>query len=421
MINYDWHSHGQRGSRAVHYRFLRGRTRSRSVSCGLTALTLLMLTGCIGGRWGLQGKYGKKDIRAVWVTRWDFKSPSDIAKVMDNCKMAGFNTVLFQVRGAGTVLYRSRIEPWADELGGRDPGFDPLAVACAEGHRRGLDVHAWVNLMPGWHGDKPPKDPRQLYNARPDWFLRDAQGRRQPLGWYSSLNPCYPEVRTYLTSLMKEIVTRYPVDGLHLDYARFPNEWSKAYEGWPAVPDYPRDPRTIAMFRKATGRLPDDAPTLWSQWRTDQVTQLIRDIRIETLKARPRAALTVAVGPVPEEHKRNHFQDTPKWIAEGIVDGVFPMNYAGDFPTYASRLAVWERVGGDVPVVTGVMFDRREPGLVASQVVRASQTGSHFAAFAYNSLFERLDREGRPIMDEQSPSRAALRKQVIPQIRRLGG
>ncbi|MEK6675676.1 MAG: family 10 glycosylhydrolase [Planctomycetota bacterium] len=390
---------------------------------GWLALILLsqVTTGCHRARWGSEGPFGREGIRAVWVTRWDFKSPSDIAKVMDNCKTAGFNTVLFQVRGAGTALYRSRIEPWADELGGRDPGFDPLSVACAEAHKRGMKLHAWVNVIPGWHGDKPPTNRQQLYVSRPDWFWRDASGRRQPLGWYSSLNPCYPEVRKYLVGVMREIVSRYPVDGLHMDYIRFPNEWSKAYEGWSSVPDYPRDPRTLALFRKATGKSPNDAPGLWSQWRTDQVTQLVRDIRAVTLSARPRAALTAAVGPKPEEHKRTHFQDSPRWIAEGLVDGVFPMNYASDVGTFTQRLGAWSGARGEVPVVTGIMFDKRDPALVSEQVGRARQSTHHFCAFAYNSLFERLDRTGRPIMDEQSSSRAALRQRVIPHIRHLAG
>jgi hypothetical protein len=65
------------------------------------------------------------------------------------------------------------------------------------------------------------------------------------------------------------------------------------------------------------------------------------------------------------------------------------------------------------------MFDKRNAGTVLAQVHEATRRGTHFAAFAYNSLFERLDRSGRPIMDDQSASRAALRNQLIPRLRRL--
>ena len=396
-----------------------GRFISRWGRVSLILVATLVTTGCHGGRFGLFGGYGSQPIRAIWVTRWDYKSPADIARVMDNCKSAGFNTVLFQVRGAGTVCYPSKIEPWADEFGGRDPGFDPLAVACKEAHRRGLSLHAWVNVIPGWRGNKPPGNPRQLYNARPDWFWRDASGRRQPLGWYCSLNPCYPEVRKYLVAVMREIVVNYPIDGLHLDYMRFANEWNNSYPPGSSVPDYPRDRRTLALFKRATGRTPEQAPGAWNAWRTEAVTQVVRDLHSMIRQVDPKVKLTSAVGASPDQARRNHFQDARQWIAEGLVDAVYPMNYDADMRVYTQRQLVWTSMRPRVPVVTGVMFDKRDGGKVVAQVDRAARTGTHFAAFAYNSLFERTDGRGRPLMDGQSGSRAALRKKVIPHLRWL--
>ncbi len=330
---------------------------------------------------------------------------------MENCRSGGFNTVLFQVRGNGTAFYRSRLEPWADELGGRDPGFDPLAVACREGHRRGLAVHAWANVMPAWRGDKPPKNRKQLYWTRPNWFVRDAGGKRQPLGWYNSLNPAYPEVRQYLVAVMREIIENYPIDGLHLDYIRFPNDEDET--------DYPRDARTLAAFHRATGRTPDGAPGTWNAWRAAQVTQLLRDIRGMALAVRPGAALSAAVGADPGPALRKHFQDSRRWIAEGLLDAVFPMNYAQDGRDFGRRVAVWSAMKTSIPVVMGVMFDGREPASVIAQIGRARAAQPHFAAFAYNALFERMDPQGRPHRDGQSAARAALRRQVIPRMRRL--
>lgn len=397
---------------------MRSRSSKSIWFSGLVAMTLLaFLPGCQGLRMGT--RYGSQPVKAVWVTRWDYKTPSDIARVMDNCKSAGFNTVLFQVRGNGTVCYRSRIEPWAEEFGGRDPGFDPLAVACKEAKARGLSIHAWANVIPGWRGDQPPADPRQLYHAHPDWFWRDASGRRQPLGWYVSVNPVYPEVRGYLTAVMHEIVNNYPVDGLHLDYIRFPNEWNESYPNGASVPDFPRDPRTLAMFRQQTGRTPEQAPAAWDQFRTAAITQTVRDIRRMMVKSGRGAVLTAAVGADAHEAKRRHFQDSFRWIEEGLVDAVYPMNYDSDMRTYSHRLANWGPMKAKVPVITGVMFDKRDGGTVAEQVGRAAAMHGHFCAFAYNSLFERLDTRGQPIRDGQSASRESLRRTVIPQIRRL--
>ncbi|MFQ5495264.1 MAG: family 10 glycosylhydrolase, partial [Phycisphaerae bacterium] len=304
------------------------RSSTLARSCAIAVIALPVLSGCRSfDRRGAASAPGQST-RAIWVTRWDYKTPTDVATVMKNCRAAGFNTVLFQVRGNGTAMYRSRIEPWAEELGGRDPGFDPLKLACREAHRQGLKLQAWVNVVPGWRGKGPPDNRRQLYHAHPDWFWRDACNRRQPFGWYNSLNPCYPEVRAYLVSVMREIVTRYDVDGLHLDYIRFPNDWHDSYLPAKAVPDYPRDRRTLALFRRDTGQTPTSNPKAWDRWRTEQITRLVGDIRRMIRRTVPRMTLTAAVGADRQAALRRHFQDTRRWMADGLLRAAPEDGYA---------------------------------------------------------------------------------------------
>jgi len=394
-------------------------TRRWFLGVAIAVLAVPLLSGCqINPRRASDACMRDSSIRALWVTRWDYKSPRDISIVMDNVARGGFNTVMFQVRGHGTSFYRSKLEPWADELGGRDPGYDPLAIATREAHERGLSIHAWVNVMPGWRGDKPPTNARQLYNAHPDWFWHDARGRREPLGWYNNLNPCLPEVRRYLVAVMKEIVAGYQIDGLHMDYVRFPNEWNKAYAKGTTVPDYPRDPRTLMLFKQDTGKTPEQSPNQWGRWRSEQVTHLVKDIRQMCKKTNPRVKLTAAVGAYPDRARRLHFQNVRAWLALGLLDAVFPMNYDKDMRTFQRRLDAWAGMGLRVPVVMGVNFDKRPPGLVRQQVRLARIAVKHFAAFAYNSLYERRDDHGRPINNEQSASRQALRQGVLPSLHR---
>jgi len=394
----------------------------RTVTRAAVGLALALLAGgCQPGLRHAGGFPPREPIRALWVTRWDYKSAADIGVIMENCRRAGFNTVLFQVRGHGTAFYRSRLEPWSEELGGRDPGFDPLAVACKEAHRRGLKLHAWVNVLPGWRGKQPPADPRQLYNAHADWFWRDAQGRRQPLGWYNSLNPCYPEVRGYLVAVMREIVAGYPVDGLHLDYIRFPNEWNASYPAGVSVPDYPRDPRTLALFRQASGATPEQAPGKWNEWRAAQVTQVVRDIRAMMRRVKPGASLSAAVGADPDVALRAHFQDSRRWITEGLLDAVMPMNYAADMTVFSRRVQLWSAYSGRTRVVQGLNLEGRPPATVNQQIAVVVRSTRHFALFAYNLLFERLDARGRPATGADSAARTAQRQQVLPYIQRLAG
>lgn len=394
------------------------------VGCSVSSLACVLLAAvattlipcCISGSRGGARVPTPNRVRAIWVTRWDYKTPRDIAYVMETCKRSGFNTVFFQVRGNGTVFYPSRFEVWADELGGSDPGFDPLKIACDEAHKRGLSLHAWANVVPGWRGKKPPANPRQLYNARPNWFWHDENGRREPLGWYNNLNVCLPEVRTHITRVMHEIVSRYPVDGLHLDYIRFPNEWNNAYPDGAKVPDYPRDAKTLALFRRATGRHPDEAPELWNDWRTSQVTALVRDIHSAAKRADRRVMVSAAVKADPDIGRRLHFQDARAWAREGIIDALVPMNYASEPAEFARRASIWAGETRHVPVIMGVMFDQRDAGTVLGQIRQSKMTGGNFAAFAYNSLFERLDGAGRPRSDGQSASRVSLRRDVLPNL-----
>jgi uncharacterized lipoprotein YddW (UPF0748 family) len=322
--------------------------------------------------------------RAVWVSRFElgnYRTPEAIAALMDKIKGAGLNTVLLQVRGNGTSYYRSSIEPIA-----WDPGFDPLEVACREAHRRGLAVQAWVNVMPGWRGKEPPKETNQLYNAHPDWFWYDQNGKRQPLGgFYVSVNPCLPEVRRYLVSVFEEIVRKYPIDGLHLDYIRFPNEES------PRGSDYPYDAKTLALYKRATGKRPQDDKNAWSQWRTQQVTQLVREIRDMTRYARPGTRLTASVG-ADAQWRTQYFQDGPTWLRNKLVDNVFVMNYSNNTKTFTDRQEKWFRSAPRTWVAAGISvadhLKAGKPNVTIEQLRLAHKWGHGFSLFSAGALLQ---------------------------------
>lgn len=321
--------------------------------------------------------------RAVWVPREIYKSPQQIAALMEAVRQAGLNTVLFQVRGHGTTYYLSSIEPFAYEFPPGGPGFDPLAVACHEAHLRGVAIHAWVNVMPAWAGDRPPQDRNHLYYTHPEWFWYDQKGRRQPLsGWYVSLNPCLPEVRGYLVGLCREIVTRYPVDGLHLDYIRFPTERS------PKGSDYPYDARTLELYRQATGLRPWSNRKAWTQWRTLQVTRLVWEIHRMVRQERPGVLLTAACPPDLQTARNNYFQDGPLWLRSGYVDGIFLMNYTSNNKTFRVRHESWQREAGGRRVTAGIgLYVHNSDSISLDQLRMARQWGGGFAFFSSPYLF----------------------------------
>ena len=325
----------------------------------------------------------------MWVTRFEWPDPDPaeakhtIDVVMADLAASHFNAVLFQVRGNGTAFYRSSIEPFAYEYENGDPGFDPLEVACREAHRRGLALHAWVNVMPAWRGESPPRDSNQLYHAHPEWFLYDQAGKRQPLtDFYVSLNPCLPDVREYLVSVFKEIAGSYPVDGLHLDYIRFPIETA------PKGSDYPHDRATLALYKKATGGKPADDQVRWSAWRVQQVTQLVRDIRLMLKRVRPKAKLTVACAPDVDRARQKYFQDGPAWVRGRLVDLAFVMNYSADTRTFRLRHEAWQRAVGARGVAAGIgLYKHDNDRASIDQLNLARQWGNGFALFSNKSLF----------------------------------
>ncbi|MCP4589921.1 MAG: family 10 glycosylhydrolase [bacterium] len=356
-------------------------------------------------------------VRAIWVTRFDYKTRSDLETIFDNCVEAGFDTVLLQVRGNATAFYDSPFEPWAEQLGGAYPGFDPLACSVVLARQRCLSLHAWINLVPVWRGIEPPPTEgawkQQLYNARPEWMWWDQHGVRQPLSerFYVSVNPCLPEVRDYLAEVVIDIAARYDLDGIHLDYARFPNEF-------PATPagdiDYPHDPRTLRLYRAATGGTPEQARAgqgPWDTWRTEQVTETIRLIRERLNELEPPPQLSAAVNPLPGGGLE-HFQDAVTWIEQGLVDALYPMNYASNEELFGERLDLWAPHRDSISIVMGIRFADTDHELTTRLIDRAVTDFAGFCLFGYFSLFDSVN-EDIDNQDEATRAERARRRAVL--------
>lgn len=341
----------------------------------------------------------QEDPRALWVTRFEYASEADVRTILANSAALGFTDVLFQIRGQADAYYRSSLEPWAERLGGRDPGFDPLEVACREARRLGIALHAWVNVLPVWRGRVPPQDPRHLFYRRPEWIVVGRDGRRQSLNdHYVALNPCLPEVRRHVAAVAREIVARYPVDGLHLDYIRFiEGDWS--YDG-----------RTLGLF----GGRPEARPAAWEEFRRGAVTETVREIVRAVREARPETALSAAVFPTAEARRRV-FQDAEGWVRGGLVDYVFPMIYEDN--DVAFLRAVEEggtlfRRGGRSVSIPGIGVYRHRTAEQTVRQIRMCRGG--FAAFSYSSFYVSPDEARRESERLCRARREALRRFLVP-------
>lgn len=332
-----------------------------------------------------------RETRAIWVTRWDFRTEDDVRRAIRGAASLGLNRVMLQVRGRADAFYRSSFEPWGEELGGRDPGFDPLEVAIDEAAKNRVALDAWLNVMPGWKGDTPPRSRKHLYYRRPEWFLTDQKGQLHRLekNRYAILNPCLPEVRSYLVAIVKDIATRYRVSGLHLDYARFVG---RNPEGGL---DFPYDSRTLSLFHKYAGDVPSRLPDRWNRWRLLNVNTVVYRIARAFRQIRPGARVSVAAIKDYDHAKKVLFQDVVIWQHRGWVDEVFPMTYDKVEVAFArfAEMAVHRGISRRVYPGIGVYMLSR-PDQLAAQIERIRRTGAGgYALFALSNFFATTSHE----------------------------
>ena len=350
----------------------------------------------------------KKEIRAIWVTRWDYKNASDIGEIIKNCRSLGLNRVYFQVRGRSDAFYRSALEPWAEELGGKDPGFDPLEQAIAAARKHSIQLHAWVNVLAGWKGRKPPSDKKHLFHSHPDWFLKDRSGKTWKLAdHYTMLNPCNPQVRGHLTEVAGDIASRYEIGGIHLDYIRF------VFPRQDQRDQVPYDNGTLSLFRKETSGFPGRYPDRWNDFRRRAIDTVVLQVSSRVRTARPGCVISAAVIRDLGRGKEIFFQDAPTWLRKGWIDEVVPMNYEIDHPRFEALAKRDSALAGGSRVIPGlgVYLYKSSKDLRRQVEIARGLHSPGYALFAYTSFFPTLSHASGQGKKAQS-LRADLRREL---------
>ena len=362
--------------------------------------------------------------RGLWVTRFDFRTPDDVRRVITDAATLGTTDIFWQVRGQADAYYESKLEPWGRELL-RDappnvstPGFDPLQLATEYAHQNGMRLHAWLNIMPLWKGTTPPTDPRHPYNAHPNWRLHDDKGKAQALNeHYVIVNPVLDEVQDHIVAVVRDIVTRYPVDGIHMDYIRFVSE---KMEGGGAT--LPGDPTSLAMFRAATGHkgvatAADKAA--FEGWKRSHITRLVHRIREEGTSARPGVELSAAVWRRPDYARDQYLQDSALWLNEGSIDRAIPMIYTDKDEQFESDLKMWVAATPDRSLTPGLGTYMHALGQTPRQLKIAAELdkAGGYCLFSYAAIFETVDpsqRKDAKSIQERSNRRQSIKDYVTP-------
>lgn len=254
----------------------------------------------------------KHEVRAVWLTTiggidWPHsysqsphsaeKQKQELRTILDRLEKAKINTVLLQTRVRGTMIYPSEYEPWDGCLSGfpgKSPGYDALQFAIEECHKRGMELHAWVVTIPVGK-----------WNALGCKTLRQRMpGLIKKIGADGYMNPEDSRTGTYLANICREITRRYNVDGIHLDYIRYPETWN------------------IRVSRDQGRRY---------------ITSIVEKIHDAVKQEKPWVKMSCSpVGKYDDltrywSHGWNAYtkvcQDAQGWLKSGLMDELFPMMY----------------------------------------------------------------------------------------------
>ena len=277
--------------------------QAKSVTMNKYLLTLLFfLSGSV-----LWAQLPKHEVRAVWLTTiggidWPHSYQADtqkkeLTKTLDLLQQAGINTVLVQTRVRGTTIYPSAIEPWDGCITGT-PGkkatYDPLQLCIDECHKRSMECHAWVVTIPVGKWNK--LGCKQLRQKYPKLIKR--------IGEDGYMDPEQSETGDYIAKMCQEIVSRYDVDGIHLDYIRYPETWK-------------------IKVSHAKGR--------------EYITDIVRKVNRAVKSLKPWVKLSCS--PIGKHDDLRRYraggwnarttvcQDAQAWLKDGLMDALFPMMY----------------------------------------------------------------------------------------------
>ena len=305
----------------------------------------------------------KREFRGAWIQavngQWvgvgTQKMQQTLTYQLDELMKDGVNAIIFQIRPECDALYQSNIEPWSRFLTGKQgvapsPYWDPLQWMVTECHKRGMELHAWINPYRAKTKTTHELDSRHVAVRHPEWvFEYDDQ---------YILNPAIPECRNFICHVVGDIVRRYDVDGLHIDDYFYP---------------YPAAGQTIPdnqLFRSNPRGF-----TNKGDWRRDNVNLFIRQLSDTIHQNKPWVKFGVSPFGIYRNKKNDPngsntnglqnydelYADVLLWVNKGWVDYNVPQLYweiGHKSADYQELIGWWNRYASNRPLFIGEDVER---------------------------------------------------------------
>jgi uncharacterized lipoprotein YddW (UPF0748 family) len=317
----------------------------------LMSMLIVVITGFLPWGTTLSGQTSQPQFRAFWVDafHYGFKSPGEVNQLVADAQTANVNALVVQVRRRGDSYYLNSLEPITEDPD-FFPRFDALQYLVDRAHSVGIEVHAWIAVIPIWNRLTPPISPQHVFNLHgpsrsgdDNWIMTSNTGEtRNGEGDYL-LDPAHPAAADYTLQVAMHIVRNYDIDGLHLDRVRY---YGRTW-GY--------NPVAVSRFNSRYGRTgtPAADDPDWLAWRREQLTALIRRLYLSIMAEKPRVKVSVAATAFSNPPTSNagwlssdpfayQLQDWRGWLEEGIIDIAMPMNYDPEnTPSRAARFDGW--------------------------------------------------------------------------------
>lgn len=296
----------------------------------------------------------KVEMRATWIStvaNIDLKPGMDEAtytswarSTIKELERKNFNTIVFQVKPTADALYPSELAPWSRYLTGSkqgtNPGYDPLKIMLDTAHEYGMELHAWINPYRVTMANQKLEElaPNNIASIHPEWVVKH--------GTQYYLDPGIPGVQSYLIDAVKELVTKYDVDAVHMDDYFYPGV----------------NFDDVATYLQYGGNFDDIG-----DWRRNNVNELVRNININIKNIKPWVQFGISPSGIwrnskddPEgsatngsAHYDSLFADSREWIQSGYIDYITPQVYWSRqlaIANYSVLLDWWSRQTEGYPI-----------------------------------------------------------------------
>ena len=327
----------------------------------------------------------KDYFQSLWIVRTSMTSQEKIQKAMLFAKENNFNHVFVQVRGRDDAFYKSDIVLRSKSI--LNTSFDPLDFAIREGHSLGLKVHAWMNVYILGSANSMITKSNSTIQKHPEWVDVFGNGNSQNELQDDNknllfLSPAIPEVEDYLLDVVEEVVTKYDIDGLHLDYVRYGDI------------DYGYNPVALEIFQNRTQPYSTNLTgRKFTEFRCKSITSFVRRCNRMVLSKNPDCLVSVAVKPNLSLAKIRYFQAWDQWLIDGLVDFVVMMNYASELDDFQRNINL---VMNEIPekylpgIIMGIALYNQDEDQIIEKIERCNQLNgiSGISMFSYNVIDE---------------------------------